>query len=599
MASANHSSTADRLMPILAVVVLSGVILYWASKIIIPLALAVLLAFLLAPLARGLQKLKIPRFPAVLIVVLGVLGLLYGILHVVFVQIDELARDLHEHTHTISRKFEDLLTDKRYLWNQIGPVIEEINQNLKSIGAPDNPGQTEPVPVSVQKPTVTPLSLFPQVALPLLELVLILGFIFILVVYILMRPEDLRDRLLRLGGRGRMALTATTLDEAGNRISRVMLRQLGTNCAFGFILWGGLALIGVPYAFLWGFLAALLRFIPYVGTIVSLLFPLTLSFAVTPGWVKPLSVLAFFTVEELLIGYVAEPLLFSESAGASPFALLFAAAFWTWIWGPIGLILSNPLTVCLAVLGRQIPGLQFFDILLSPREVPSRAERYYHQLLAHDRDTGTEILEEALHEDSLPMLCDRILLPALIQAQQDQARGDIPPPEVEYVLQSIQETFEEALALKPTDDKESSNTQPSGAGAQILAIGAGDATDTIAVRFLEKTLGTQGYAVESVAFDKLSAPRASQENGKEPSLVCLVAVGPISLADSRRACKRVRGQIPKVPLVVALWGTTHDREKATAALMAAGADAVTFSMAETSEQADSLINLSPVKRAAG
>jgi predicted PurR-regulated permease PerM len=598
MADASHHITNLRFRrPTLFAILLSIAVLYWAQKIIIPLALAVLVAFLLAPVVSWLQQRKLPRFASVLIVVFLALALLYGALRVVFMQVGELAHRLPDHTHTITQKIEELRTNKNYLWNQLGLVIQDVNQDLRQSGIAA--ADEKPLPVIFKKDSLNGLSLFPMIALPLFEGLLTLVFILVLVVYILVKHEDLRDRLLRVAGRGQMALTATALDEAGTRIGKLMLLQLAVNIGFGLLFWLGLALIGVPYAFLWGFLTALLRFVPYLGTTLALCFPLIFSFAVFPGWTQPLLIVGWFLILESLIGYVLEPLFFSDSAGVSPIALLVAAAFWTWLWGPLGLVLSNPMTVCLVVLGRHVPQLRFFDILMSPRNTLEPADRYYHMLLARDQEEAVEMLQETLRQRPLDVVCDRLLIPALVLAKQDRVQEEIPPCEEEALFQAMRETFAESAVRKSSSDTPPAVKDVALPKSQILVCSGTDNGDGLAGNYFEHALTDLGYPVEVAASDKLTAEVGEQVKRKETLLVCLVVVVPNNLSELRRCCKRVRAESEQVKILVVLCGHTNNPAGARSSLATAGADAVAFSMVESCQQVKTLLGPARERRAAG
>jgi predicted PurR-regulated permease PerM len=599
MSSNMRAAPTQRYLYALGAIVLSVAVLYWARQVIIPLALAALIALLLSPLVNWLQRHRVPRLPAVLLVVCAMLALGFGMFRVVFGELGELARNLPEHTQTITRKIDSLRSDQGYIWNQLGQFIHDINQELSAGG---DANSSQPLQVIVQKEALSAFSLFPMVALPLLEMLLTVAFIFVLVVFILMRKEDLRDRLLQTAGRGQSALTTTTLDEAGDRIGKLMLRQLGVNIGFGVLFWIGLAVIGIPYAFLWGFLGGLLRFVPYVGTAFALVFPLTLSFAVFEGWAHSLSVVALFLCLELIIANVVEPLLFSHSAGASPIALLVAAAFWTWLWGPIGLVLSAPLTVCLAVLGRNIPQFKFFDILLSPRPVLSSWARFYHRVLAHDRDAATMLLEEALAKRSVEMVSDELLIPALVMVRQDVARGDLTAADGQELFQEMRDLFEETVPSPPAGED---GAPPNGQAKhrRILICPARGADDTLAAEYLHYTVDAVGWPVEIVSLDKLATTAAEAGKGEQAPVVCLVAVAPGGVSELRAHCKRLRARAPEVKILAGSWGQEDNHKQVHDYLTAAGADAVAFTLLDTRNRArawvDPTTEAVPCHRASG
>jgi hypothetical protein len=440
------------------------------------------------------------------------------------------------------------------------------------------------LPVVIQKEALSAFSLFPVVAVPLIETLLTLAFILVLIVFIMMRKEDLRDRLLHAAGRGQSALTATALDEAGERILKLMLRQLGVNVGFGVLFGTGLAMIGIPYAFLWGFLGGLLRFIPYVGTAFALLFPLTLSFAVFEGWAHSLGVVVLFLCLELVIANVVEPLLFSHSAGASPIALLVAAAFWTWLWGPIGLVLSAPLTVCLAVLGRHVPQLKLFDILLSPRPMLPSSARYYHRILAHDRDAAMLLLEEALGQHSVEMVCDQLLIPALAMVRQDVASGDLTDTDGQELYQAMRDLFE-AVVPPPPAVRDEAPAKSQAERRRLRVCPARGADDALAAEYLEYALNAVGWPVEVVGPDKVSAVVAEDGPGGQAPVVCVIAVAPGGVSELRGHCKRLRARAPGVKILAGWWGQEDHPKQVRDYLTAAGADTVAFTILDSRNRA--------------
>ncbi len=375
-----------------------------------------------------------------------------------------------------------------------------------------------------------------------------------------------------------------------------MLRQLAVNIGFGLLFWAALSVIGVPYAFLWGCLAALLRFIPYVGTSVALCFPLLLSVAVFPDWARPLLVVIVFLCLELCVSYVVEPHFFSDSAGVSPIGLLMAAAFWTWLWGPIGLVLSNPTTVCLVVLGRHLPQLHFLDVLMSPRTPLQPWTRYYHLLLAHDQDDAVEMLEEALRERSLEMVGDRLLVPTLVQAKADRARDEVPAAEEASLLQAMQDTFAEAIAVKESSEQPQVGAAPP---SRVLVSSRNDPWDGLGARYLVSTLVAAGCPAKVVAMDKLFAEVAEQAKCQEPQVVCLVGVAPSNLTELRRTCQRLRSTFAQVRILVVLCGSTANPDKVRKTLTSAGARAVAFSLVESSDRIKDLLSVAGEQRAAG
>jgi predicted PurR-regulated permease PerM len=378
---------------ILAVVVIAC--LYWAEAVFVPLALATLLTFMLSPLVNRLQRLRLGRIPSVLLVVVAAGVLLGAVGWGVTLQVTALLKDLPKHTGTMQRKLADLRGGgKESIWGNLQTMFEEVTHDVvEKIPPPEGNAGDGPERVVVMQPEESSwLTKLPATLRPLLEPLGGAFLTIILVIFMLIKREDLRNRLISLVGHGRLTHTTKALDDAGQRISRYLVMQFVINACFGLALGVGLWAIGLDYAFLWGFLGGVLRYLPYIGTWLAALPPIVLSLAMFEGWVQPLLVLGLFLALELVTANVLEPLLFGHSTGISAVALLVAAAFWTWLWGPLGLVLSGPLTVCLVVLGKYVPALKFFDVLMGDEPPLGTDVSYYQRLLAMDQDEATEIV---------------------------------------------------------------------------------------------------------------------------------------------------------------------------------------------------------------
>jgi AI-2E family transporter len=291
--------------------------------------------------------------------------------------------------------------------------------------------------VEVHQPDPAPLEVAERVLTPVLSPLATMGIVFIVAVFILMQKEDLRDRLIRLFGSGDLHRTTAAMDDAAARLSRYFLTQLALNASFGVVVTLGLWLIGIPSPALWGIIAALLRFVPYVGAIGSALFPLALAAAVDPGWTMVLETAAFFVVLEGVTGQVIEPLLYGHSTGLSPVSVVISAIFWTWLWGPVGLILSMPLSLCLVVLGRHIERLEFIDVLLGDQPALTPAESFYQRILAGDADEALDQAEVLLRDRSLSSYYDEVALHGLQLAANDSVRGVLSDEQLRNIQDAI------------------------------------------------------------------------------------------------------------------------------------------------------------------
>ena len=413
--------------------------LYWLQAVLVPLALAVLLTFMLSPVVSFLQRRGLGRVPAVLVTVLLALSILGGIGWTLTRQLVTLADELPRYSQNIHRRSRTFAGSARAAPSRrcrraVADVVGEIQKTDTSSAA-----RQKPVAVFLEPPSLL-------IHLPnLLHALASAGVVTVLVIFMLLERLELRDRVILLIGYRRMTATTRALDEAGERITRYLLMQSIINGSFGVAVGLGLFLIGVPYAVIWGALAAALRFIPYVGAFVSALLPLALSLAVFPGWLQPALVVGLFLVLELVTGMVMEPWLYGQSAGVSQVALLIAVIFWSWLWGPVGLLLATPLTVCLIVLGKHLPALGSLVVLMGDRPVIEAKARYYQRLLARDQDEATDVVEAYVNANGRESVHDAVLLPALFYAKQDRDRGLLSEGDAQFVGQATREILD-ALA---------------------------------------------------------------------------------------------------------------------------------------------------------
>jgi predicted PurR-regulated permease PerM len=378
---------------ILAVIII--MMLYFGREIIIPIALAILLSFVLAPLVGLLQRVRVPRGLAVVGVVIFAFAAIFAMGSLLASQLTQLAGDLPQYQSTISEKIQSFrdTTAGRGTLERASGMLKDLSKELdkpkdaaSALGAgailsPKAPAPLAPVPVEVRPPEPGALESLQSLISPLLHPLATTGIIIIFVIFILLQREDLRNRLIRLAGSNDLQRTTAALDDAAGRLSRLFLIQLLLNGTFGVVIGTGLWLIGVPSAILWGILAAVLRFVPYIGAAIAAAFPLALAVAVDPSWSMLLWTLALFLVVEPIVGHVIEPMVYGHSTGLSPVAVVASATFWTALWGPIGLVLATPLTVCLVVLGRHVERLEFLDVMFGDRPALSPPEIFYQRML--------------------------------------------------------------------------------------------------------------------------------------------------------------------------------------------------------------------------
>jgi hypothetical protein len=408
----------------------------------------------------------------------------------------------------------------------------------------------------------------------------------VLAIFMLLERRELRDRVILLIGYRRVTATTRALDEAGARISRYLLMQSTINGSFGVAVGLGLFLIGVPYAVIWGSLAAALRFIPYVGASSAALLSIALSLAVFPGWLQPALVVGLFLVLQLVTNMVIEPWLYGQSAGVSQVALLVAVTFWTWLWGPVGLLMATPLTVCLIVLGKHLPALGFIVVLMGDRPVIEAKSRYYQRLLARDQDEAADIVEAYVNADGRESVYDAVLLPALYYAKQDRDRGLLNEGDVQFVGQATREILDvlahDAPAPSERDPGVLSVSDP-GADTRVRIVGcpARDEADALALEMVRHLLDPAQYRIEVIGASMLTAEVVAWVDLHRPALLCIGAVAPGGLSQARHLCKRLRSQCPELKIVVGRWGLHDEKDTDRQHLLAAGADHVETTVLDT------------------
>ncbi len=586
-ATPTPSATLQRAFLGLATVLMVIAALYWGRTVLLPLALAALLAFILTPAIVWLERHGARRLLAVLVVVVLVFAVLAGLGYILTIQVGQLADQLPKHTETIKDKVNALRqgsggTISRLIdmFNEVSGSIHEVNQQAgNAVAATEQPAR----PAS--GPSLHWLTDFGGAAADFLAQA---ALVIVLVVFMLARREDLRDRMIRLFGRGHLTATTRAFDEAGDRISRYLLMLILVNAGYGTVLSVALFFIGVPFALLWGFLVATLRFIPYIGVWVGAVFPILLSAATSTGWTAPLLVLGVILVLELFVGNVLEPILYGRSMGVSEVALLMSAAFWAWLWGPVGLVLSVPMTVCVAVLGKYVPQLKFFEILLCDEPVLAVPVRYYQRLLAHEEGEATDMVEEYLRDHPWESVFDEVLLPALALARRDSERGELEPEELEVVYQTTREVLDD-LVFRQQQISKLASVPVGGEPVDrppVLALGfpTHDEADDLALQMLAHLIEPAGCRLELFSSKSLAAEVLRRACEERPAFVVIGALAPGGLGQCRNLCKRLRAGCPELKIFVVFWGKGADLERVRASVRQAGADGVMTTLQEARAQ---------------
>ncbi len=604
MARTDPSSKTGRLA-IMASVCIVVAALYFAQDVLIPLALSVLLGFLLTPVVIRLERLRFGRIFSVVLVTLIVFALMLSVGAMVYSQVGDLLDNLPSYRSNIENKVQGFAGLGSGRFDKAAEVVESIQEKLArpsttqavettpaeraldmdrppDVPAPnplvDAPDRAADVPLpgaSPDKPVWTASVDVEQsrlgaigeylgvVAGPLGTAGLVIVFTF----FMLLQREDLRDRLIRLIGQGRINITTQALDDAAGRISRYLLAQALVNGVYGIAIAIGLYLIGLifgdrtfPNFLLWGLLCALLRFIPYVGPWIAASFPLLVAFAVYEGYSVFIASVALFILIELLSNNAMEPWLYGASTGMSTVAVLVSAVFWTWLWGPIGLILATPLTVCLVVVGKYVPQLSFLSILLGDEPVLEPAERVFQRLLALDQEEAMEVVEEYLEDMTLEEVYENVLLRALAMAEQERHRGNLDDERQKFIRESMRDLVEESADLARRG--EAPARLPQDCTIHIVNLPAHDEADEIVGLMLATLLQIRGYCVFNLSTTALAGEMLDAVQKHRADVVCVSALPPSAVSHARYLCKRLYTRLPDLRMVVGLWTVNTDLKKA-------------------------------------
>lgn len=585
------------------VVTIAG--LYLAQDVLIPLALAVLFSFLLATVVSLLERLGVWRVPAVLLVTSLTFVVVLGLGYILAAQLVEVTDRLPGYQLAIRQRVTSIREGTAGLLGRASQNIQVISEELATQAATQpaapavaQPTPTPPLPVQIVHPAQSPLEFASQTLGSLLHPLLTAGLVVIFVIFILVQREDLRDRLLRLAGEERIDVTTQALDDTARRISRYLLMMATVNASFGLAVALGLYLLGMPNALLWGLLAGALRFIPYIGIWIGMAIPIALSLAVFPqGWLGPLAVAALVLGLEILAANFFEPLLYGHGTGITPLAVLVAAVFWASLWGPVGLLLSTPLTVCLVVLGKYVPALNFLEVLLGDQPVLDPPVRFYQRLLAGDQEEAQEFAEELLEESSLVAVYDQVIIPALHLAESDRHRGRLDPARVETICQGTQDVVDALIerdkelgedrheikdpASQAAQLAEARKTgTPPDRRIQVLCLSARDKTDEMVAVLLAQVLTRTGVQARAIPSGMLVSEMLEAVAGSGARIACVSAMPPETMAKTRHLCKRLDARFPDVKVVVGLWDAAGDISRARDRLLRGGADHVVTTFAK-------------------
>jgi predicted PurR-regulated permease PerM len=593
--------------------------LYFGKEVLVPITLAFLLAFILAPLVDLLTHLRIGRVPAVLLGVAVALTIVAALGSVIGAQISDLTTDLPEYATTVEAKIsvvKNHTTDRLSHWaekigaqDSKGATSSDARRQGRAQAAKASP--VEPTPPAAA-PEMTPLNLTERYLSSVLSPLATFGIVFVVAVFALLQREDLRNRLIRLIGSADLHQTTVAIDDGGRRLSRYFITQLTINAIYGIVVGVGLLVIGVPNPILWAILSSLLRFVPYVGPVISAVLPMTLAAAVAPGWAMTLWTGALFLVVELLTGQIVEPLIYGNSTGLSPFSVVVAAIFWSWVWGPIGLILSTPLTLCLVVIGRHVKRLEFLDVMLGDRAPLTPVEIFYQRLLAGDPDEAQDQAERVLKEVSLSTYYDEVALQGLRRATEDARRNAIDRDQLDCIRSAIgtlvigleahsdeqPETAEllgeailgdEEPSVRRHPDPESISQETDDLTDEwrhrpaVLCIAGRGPLDEAATAMLVQLLGKHGMSARLVRYEEVSRERIDSFDATGVAMACICCLEiDGSSAALRYLIQRLRNRLSiRTPVVVGLWPTDRSEWKSEDFRSAIRADFYTSSFEQT------------------
>ena len=619
---ATPAAPPNKLLPFVATICLLLIVaaLYFARVVIVPVVLA---AVGLRVDAGGqcVQHRKVPRVAAALLTALVAFAFLGGVLVLVFFQFRGLGAYLRtpmaqEEIHAKAKSVQDTLKRESLddlakvfddAYHTVNPSDNAANDDKKTIekeasndkkAAEGAAAATAPAP-----PPGTPFwgPFVEWIYAPVLEVFIDAGVVIVLVVFMLSQHEDLATRVLRLSGKRNVTSATKALSDASRRVRKFLLMQFFINCTFAAVVSGGLLLIGVPYAFLWGVLGGLLRYVPYVGTWLASFCPTLLAIAVLPGWLPPILTFGLFVVLDILITNIAEPIIYGRSVGVSGTALLIAAVFWTWLWGPVGLILSTPLTACLVVLGRYVGQMEFLSVLLGDEPPLSLPMTFYQRLLAHDDVEATTLVEEYIQKHGIEKLYDDMLLPSMVHAKLNRDHGVMTAEDEEFIITTTRELLEDVVY--PAQDALDAKEVAKGGvevKSRLLVLGcpAKDEFDELALGMMQRLLPAGKCQVELLSKDTLAGEMLARVGEAKPAALVIAAVPPYSFAAIRYLCKRMRTQFPTVKILVGCWGLRDEVKKSVDRLLTAGADLVSAELLETRDLLLPLIQDAAVARAA-
>jgi predicted PurR-regulated permease PerM len=584
--SSTDSVTERSTLAIVATLIAVLAVLYMAKEIFIPFAFALALSFILTPPTTWLQKIHLGRVPSVMIVMTGMVAFTGAVSWMVANQLIDVADHLPDYRENISRKIEKIRAPATGAIGRVEKSVADIGKELDGASAPPVRGRRpapttaeNPLPVHVVTPEPGPLAYLRNITRPVLAPLGMFGFVLILTVFVLIKREDLRNRLLRLVGVSQLHATTTALDDATQRISRYLVLQFLVNGLMGLGLGIGLYLMDVPYAALWGVIAAILRLVPYIGIICAGFLPFALSLAVFDGWLHPALVFALFFTLEIIVANFVEPWLYGAHTGISSLGLLVSTIFWTILWGYPGLILSTPLTVCVVVLGRYVPQLSFLHIALGDEDVLSTEIHLYQRLLAMDHAEARAVVDEFLSDHPLLDLYEQVIVPTLILTEQERHRGTLEANREEFIFLCLNEIIAE-LSQHPDDTPKSPHA------GRVFLVPAKDSADEVCAALFSQLLEREGFA--AISFPVGSSNELDVLEPGADDVICVSALPPFAYATAAKLCAQLRSRFPQSRIIAGIWGFPEGREPLLRRLEKSSNVTVATGLAQGLEQAASI-----------
>jgi predicted PurR-regulated permease PerM len=543
---------------------LTGGLLYWARPILIPVTIAVLLTFVLTPIVERMERGGIPRFIASALAVIGLAVIVLGIVHLFTLQMRSLTSEIPAYKTQIAEKIGHLRQATAQSWI-VGVVDFADELANKPIEDPAHDRQTQSVATRMEFPWIPVIQSIAGVAFEIIGNGVLVT---VLALLMLMRREDLRNRLIHMLGADHLVSATRALDDASKRISRFLLCQLLVNVGFGIVVAIGLFLIGIPYAYVWGAMAAVLRYIPFLGGWIGAAFPLLASM-VMPTWTPFFVTAAFFVVIELLQANLVEPQAYGHSIGVSAFGQLMALLFWACLWGPMGLILSTPLTACVCVLGRHYPGLRLIALLIGDDEILEKPAAFYQRLLAGDSVEAGELVEDFGKDHVAAEVIDAMLLPALRSAAADQRHGELSKDDELGIIDTVRDIFRDSVSPFGTNAEGKSTQETASERILVVDLPINDEIDALIVEMLRSTSAPDNFDWSAVA-----AKDIQTADEREPTLVLLATSRESHLARVRGLCMAARSRFPEAKILVGCWSLSDGIDRMSKRLKEAGATKV-------------------------